>query len=57
MEGMNFCVFIVTFSPELSKVSFHQPLKEQHFPHKACHVILYTGHGEALSNGTSGTFI
>lgn len=51
------CVFTTTSIPELSKVSFHQPVKEQTFPSQAYHVILYTSQGEALSNGTGGTIV
>lgn len=51
------CVFIITSVPKISKVSFHQPVKEQTFPSQACHVILYTSQGEALGNSTGGTFV
>lgn len=49
-------VFIISSIPELSKVAFHQPVKEKVFP-QACHVILYTSQEEALSSGTRDTFV
>lgn len=50
-------IFIITSIPELSKSTISPGSERRGIPSQACHVILYTSQGEALSNGTGGTFV